>query len=30
MINTTEVDDNHIPKQPGAINAGMMKQSTPS
>ena len=29
MVNTTEVGDNHMPKEPGAINGGMMKRSTP-
>ncbi len=29
MINTVEVDEQQMPKEPGAINGGMYKRGTP-
>jgi hypothetical protein len=29
MVNTVDVDENHMPKEPGAINGGMFKRNAP-
>jgi predicted enzyme related to lactoylglutathione lyase len=29
MVRTTQVDENHMPAEPGAINGGMMKRERP-